>query len=285
MDNEEKTAPAESGRGYTIDELLAKMEPQYRAYKNTIRECIAGLTTHDAQLAVRGREEQLPMIREMIVEMAEFWGLAGADTPKAFQEMTEQYRDTFEQTVSAAKDSDHAPELSDHAKTNILAGLELYAHELENNGDLGHRIDECNVFAAQLREEWRMEVPQEDMPQNDTVSRKRTENVETYIGATVESFLRSHPNAELDMMSAYGFVYLTPEAGQVLLNGGEVSAHPGDPEYAINVPADEILCQQISSISSDADNPNLYAMLTVCPELDECMNPQIEPQGQQFGGM
>ena len=117
-------------------------------------------------------------------------------------------------------------------------------------------------------------------------NRKTTENVETYIGATVESFLRSHPNAELDMMSPDGFIYLTPEAGQTLLNGGEVFVHPGDPEYGLNVPADEILRQQISSIGSpDADNPNSYAMLTVCPELDECMDPEIESQGQQFGGM
>ena len=112
------------------------------------------------------------------------------------------------------------------------------------------------------------------------MNRKTEENVETYIGDTVESFLRSHPNAALDIMSPDGFIFLTPEEGQALLNGGEVSAHPGSPEYAVKVPADMILCQQISSIGlSDADDPNFYNMLTSHPEPDECMEPEIGPQG------
>ena len=69
MDNREKTTPIpnENSRGYTIDELLTMMEPQYRAHQNTIRECIAGLTGHAAQLAAQGREEQLPMFRIFIL--------------------------------------------------------------------------------------------------------------------------------------------------------------------------------------------------------------------------
>ena len=169
MDNRENTTPVptEGGKGYTIDELLAKMEPQYQAYQNTIRTCIAGLTDHAAQLAARGQEEQLPMFRRMIVEMAAFWGLAEQDTPKAFQEMTEMYQDTFDRVVSAAKDVGCASELTEQNKADILTGLDLYAQEMENSGDMEQWIDECDMLAAQLRAEWEMEVPQENTPQND----------------------------------------------------------------------------------------------------------------------
>ena len=47
----------ENGRGYTIDELLSEMEPRYNAYKKTMRECIAGLTSRAAQLSAQGQEE------------------------------------------------------------------------------------------------------------------------------------------------------------------------------------------------------------------------------------
>ena len=148
-----------NSRRYTMGELLAEMDQQYSAYKNTIRECIAGLTGHAAQLAAQGEEEQLPVFRKMIVEMAGFWGLAETDTPKAFQEMTDLYQDTFDRAVSAARDSGCAPELSEQAKADILTGLKLYADEMEAVGDMGRWIDECDTLADQLRTEWEMETP------------------------------------------------------------------------------------------------------------------------------
>ena len=59
MDNREKNAPVQAGssKSYTLDELLALMEPQYRADQNTIRQCIAGLTDYAAQLAAKRQEE------------------------------------------------------------------------------------------------------------------------------------------------------------------------------------------------------------------------------------
>ena len=166
MDNREESAPVrpENGRGYTIDELLTEMEPRYREYKNTVRECITGLTGHAAQLAAQGREDQLPMLRRMIVEMTEFWGLAEDNT------QTKQYRDTFDRAVSDARDSGCASELSERARSDILAGLELYAREMSCNGDMGQWIDECDTLAAQLRTEWGMAAPQpqENVPQNDS---------------------------------------------------------------------------------------------------------------------
>lgn len=123
MDNREQTSPAqgENTRGYTVDELLAQMEPQYQAYKNTMRQCIAGLTEHAARLAAQGQEEQLPTFRRLLTDMAEFWGLAEDDTPKGYREMVEQIGSTFDQAVSAARDSGGAPELSEQTRQNMVA--------------------------------------------------------------------------------------------------------------------------------------------------------------------
>ena len=98
MDNREQTSPVqcENTRRYTIDELLARIEPQYREYKAAIRKCIAGLTDHAARLAAQGQEEQLPTFRRLITDMAEFWGLTEDDTPKGYREMVEQIGNTFD---------------------------------------------------------------------------------------------------------------------------------------------------------------------------------------------
>ena len=161
MDNREQTAPVqcENTRRNTIDELLARIEPQYREYKAAIRKCIAGLTEHAARLAAQGQEEQLPTFRRLITDMAEFWGLAEDDTPKGCREMAEQIGNTFDQAVSAARDSSGAPELSAQTKTDILNGLRLYAEEMTKCGDLEQWIAECDALSSQLRREWGMEAP------------------------------------------------------------------------------------------------------------------------------
>ena len=153
MDNREQTSPAqgENTRGYTVDELLAQMEPQYQAYKNTMRQCIAGLTEHAARLAAQGQEEQLPTFRRLLTDMAEFWGLAEDDTPKGYREMVEQIGSTFDQAVSAARDSGGAPELSEQTRQNILSGLELYAQEMRaNDEELEQWAAECDSLAGGL---------------------------------------------------------------------------------------------------------------------------------------
>lgn len=160
MDNREQTSPVqcENARRYTIDELLARIEPQYREYKSAIRKCITGLTDHAARLAAQGQEEQLPTFRRLITDMAEFWGLTEDDTPKGYREMAEQIGSTFDQAVSAARDSNGAPELSAQTKTDILNGLRLYAEEMMDCGDLEQWIAECDVLSSQLRRDWRMEA-------------------------------------------------------------------------------------------------------------------------------
>lgn len=161
MDNREKNEPAQAGniRHYTIDELLAEIEPQYREYKNTMRQCIAGLTCHAAQLAAQGQEEQLPQLRRLCVDMAEFWGLTEDDTPKGFQEMAERYRNEFDSAVSAARSLGQSLALGEQAKADILAGLELYAQEMRfTDPELEDWAVECDILAETLEEQWQMEA-------------------------------------------------------------------------------------------------------------------------------
>lgn len=161
----------EGVKRYTIDELLALMEPQHRADQNTIRQCIAGLTEHAARLAAKGQEERLPRLRELCVEMAEFWGLAEDDTWEGYRKMETRYGGAFDRAVSAARDSGHAPELSAQTKQNILDGLERYAQEMRLNegpefseqempleDGLGPWIVECELLSEQLQEEWQAEA-------------------------------------------------------------------------------------------------------------------------------
>jgi len=66
---------------------------------------------------------------------------------------------------------------------------------------------------------------------------------------TVREFIERHPNVSFDMMTPGGFVYLTPEKAKLLLSGQSVKGHPGDPEYAMEITADELLNQEVSDAS------------------------------------
>ncbi len=166
MDSRENPTPAQpqSGESYTLDELLTRMEPQYREHKNTMHRCIAGLTCYAAQLASQGQEEQLPQLRRLCVEMAEFWGLTEDDTLKGFKEMSDQCRSEFDNTVSAGRNIDHRLSLGEQAKLDILDGLKLYAQEMKYCGDMEQWIAECDALAGQLRTEWGMDHATTDKP-------------------------------------------------------------------------------------------------------------------------
>lgn len=175
MDNREKTGQSkpEAAKAYTLNELLERMGPQYQAYKLTMRQCIAGLTEQAAWLAAQNQEEQFPRLRQLCIEMAEFWGLTEDDTPKGYREMAEHFGSVFDNGVSAARDSGYAPELSEQTKQNILDGLELYAQEMRVNDDqLEDWAAEYEILAEDLEEHWQSEAaaPQQAAPKMDGMS-------------------------------------------------------------------------------------------------------------------
>lgn len=63
----------------------------------------------------------------------------------------------------------------------------------------------------------------------------------------LKDFITKHPGATLDLMTPGGYVHLTPEKAQALLNGESVEGHPGTSEYAMGILTDELLPQTIHS--------------------------------------
>lgn len=62
---------------------------------------------------------------------------------------------------------------------------------------------------------------------------------------TVRAFIEKHPGTVIDMMTPGGYVYLIPEKAQLLFFGQGVKGHPGSPEYAMEIPAEELLDQEV----------------------------------------
>ncbi len=147
------------GRGpCSLDEFGALIQPRYRIYTEQIRRCVSGLTVYAAQEAAAHRDSQLPMLRQIIIEMACYWTLDG-HLDKDFEEQLElHYGGDFDRAVSEARQSGLVSELTDQAKQDVLTGLEVQIQELSNDDGLGLWIQHSSQLADQLQAEWRMEL-------------------------------------------------------------------------------------------------------------------------------
>ncbi len=155
---------------YTIDEYLAMMEPVFQQQKIAIEKCVAGLTVHAAGLAAKGRESDISELNRFISDMMDFWA----------PEAREQHITTFEQTVAAARDSGEAPMLTEQDKTDIRAGLALYAGEIRTSDpELEYWAAGCDSFAEALERQWQTEVS--DSQQADP-SRQNTTQIAMEMG-------------------------------------------------------------------------------------------------------
>ena len=152
--------PQSPQSSYNLDEFLKLIEPTYQVYEEYIRRCVAGLTTVAAQRAALHQEEDITKLREIILKLVPFWGLdGGAYTDKETSiQLERQYRESFDQAVSAARRSGQAPALPDSAKNDILIALEIHRQELENDGELDDWIKECVSLHRQLWSEWQMDA-------------------------------------------------------------------------------------------------------------------------------
>lgn len=77
---------------------------------------------------------------------------------------------------------------------------------------------------------------------------------------TVRDFINKYPDATLDMMTPYGYVCLTPEKAKALLEGGDVSGHPGVPGASMPIEAEELLGQTVENVNKD--NEGVLHVLT-----------------------
>ena len=159
---------------YNLDEYLKLIEPTYQVYEDYIRKCVAGLTTVAAQRAANHQKDDIPKLRQIVLQMVPFWGLdGGADVDKeTAHRMEQQYRESFDQAVAAAGRSSEAPSLSDSTRKDVLIALEIHRQELENDGTLDDWAEECATLMGQLQSEWQMRADssQQTAPQMDGMS-------------------------------------------------------------------------------------------------------------------
>lgn len=79
----------------------------------------------------------------------------------------------------------------------------------------------------------------------------------------VRDFIIQNPGADFDMMTPGGFVYLKPEQSKALLDGKPTEGHPGDPEMAVSIEAEELLKQ---NVLSSQYSKGAWRLLTGYPE-------------------
>ena len=153
---------------YSLEEFGELIKPTYQVYEEYIRRCVAGLTTVAAQRAALHQEEDVSKLREIILKIVPFWGLDGGAyvDKETARQMKQQYCESFDQAVSAARQSGQAPSLPDSARQEILIALEIHRQELENDGELDDWVEECVSLKERLRSEWQQAVaaPQQTAP-------------------------------------------------------------------------------------------------------------------------
>ncbi len=145
------------GKSYNIEEYIAQIEPRYRIYNEQISRCISGLTAYAAQQAASGQDVQIPMLRDLVMDLACFWNLDGGLDKASEKRMERQYGGSFDQAVSEARQSGQCPEFTDQAKRDVLTGLEVYMQEMTLDGDMGEWIQNTDELVQRLRSEWQME--------------------------------------------------------------------------------------------------------------------------------
>lgn len=96
----------------------------------------------------------------------------------------------------------------------------------------------------------------------------------------VKDFIRQYPGASFDMMTPGGFVFLTAGQAKDLLAGNGRRGHPGDPAFAITIPANELLSEQV--VRADWDG-NVCHMLTdyVQEEEQAADRNEVKEMGEQ----
>ena len=145
---------------YTLTEALELMEPIYAKHEATIKKCIFGLAEYAAELASTGQTASIPVLRQYTLAMAEFWGLDDDPSMDAYHRRMQEYGGAFDQAVARGKASPHYPALSEQAKADISAGLQLYAKEMAESGGLEQYVEQCRQLEADLKTQWAGQHPQ-----------------------------------------------------------------------------------------------------------------------------
>jgi hypothetical protein len=119
--------PARNAIICTLDELIKKMEPQYKIDQMAMRDCIDGLGVYAAHKAKENRfASEISNIRELIEGMIPYWGLDRDAEAKQLEDFLLAYDETIHDAMYAAA----VPEDTRQACTAIVNGLYLHGQDL-----------------------------------------------------------------------------------------------------------------------------------------------------------
>lgn len=80
---------------------------------------------------------------------------------------------------------------------------------------------------------------------------------------TVQDFLIGHKGGAFSLMTPCGYVSLTEAQAESLLDGHDMTSHPGVSGASMTIPADELLTQTVKSANSQN---GVWYLLTEVPE-------------------
>ena len=79
-------------------------------------------------------------------------------------------------------------------------------------------------------------------------------------------FFKAHPGYSFDLFTPCGYIFLTPDRVTHLLNDGSVAGHPGDPDLAMTIPAQQLVVQYVFGIPCAPQNKVFHIMTCLEPE-------------------
>lgn len=133
---------------------------------------------------------------------------------------------------------------------------------------------QCGDPLVSMREQWLKEHGSQLTHDKDLihcVSALSAARVNSEEPVTVLEFLKQHPGDSFQIMSPGGYICLDAEQAEALLAGGDISAHPGDPAYAMRVTADELLPQLVGGMELER---GVWFLGTYVPEMAQGMTMQ-----------
>ena len=130
--------------------------PGYAQDAAAIQAAVPGLICYAATLAVQGREDEIPELREYLIVMAAYM-LTSAETNPNVTDMywaDKKYGEMVDKAVAAAREPGKAPEMSGMDAEAVYTGLDLYMMELISDGEHEDWIEQSRRIAAKFQQEW-----------------------------------------------------------------------------------------------------------------------------------
>ena len=130
--------------------------PGYAQDAAAIQAAVPGLICYAATLAVKGRVDEIPELREYLIHMAAYM-LTSAETNPNVTDMywaDKKYGEMVDKAVAAALETGKAPKMSGMDAEAVYTGLDLYVRELIADGEYEDWVGQSRRIAANLQQEW-----------------------------------------------------------------------------------------------------------------------------------